>query len=186
MNKYETLVNKIIAESDITNEELLKRVKLAQLWHNPRNYSDGNDLKEFYNWTHTFTDALEEEGLGHRYYFAFKDYDLTDVNICYQAFLNCKNFKKYCKVWKKYAPEGLKNPAIYLLAIVELTTRGFSHEKDVKIKLEKAGKKVIEATPEEDLKGIDFWVDGSPIQVKSPATFKNMKKINYTVIGEEI
>lgn len=181
MDLYSKLVLKVMKNSNMTVGELYKKIKLAQKWHNPLNYDNGNTIAEENGWEYLFTEALEKEGLGRRYYFRFHDYDLTDVNTTYRAFKNCKNFKKYSKVWSKHAPAGLQRPEIYLLALVEMTVRGFKHEKTVMDALRAAGHEITPSSPEEDLKGIDFWKDGKPVQLKSPNTFKNMKLDNLEI-----
>lgn len=174
MDLYSRLCLRVMKEAGITSEELHRRIKKAQMFHNPLNYDDGNTIAEKNGWDYLFTDALEMEGAGRRYYFRFHDYDLTDVDTTYTAFKECRNFKKYSKIWKKHAPAGLKNPAIYLLMLVEMTVRGFKHEKTVMEALRAAGHEITPSSPEEDLQGVDFYKDGKPVQLKSPNTFRNM------------
>ena len=186
MNKYTKLSEQIKAKYNLTHEELGEMIKKAQLWHNPLNYSNGDDLKEKYGWDNTFTEALEYERAGNRYYFKFHDYDLTDIDTTYDAFRNCKNFEKYSKIWKKHAPKGLKSPAIYLLALVEMTVKGFRHEQAVIEKLVREGNEVRVSTAEEDIKGVDIWVNGEAYQIKSEKTLKGMKQYDkgIKVIGD--
>lgn len=173
MNTYDAIVNRILTETNVTEEILLKKIKAAQAWHNPMNYDNGEGIKEKYGWKTLFTDHIK----GHRYYFKFHDYDLTDVDVCLNAFKNCDNYKKYLSIWKRHAPKGLRSELIYLLAITEMTTKGFTHEKNVVKRLQEQGHDVRISTPEEDLRGIDIWVDGIAQQIKSKATAYNMQGV---------
>lgn len=181
MNLYTKLSEKVMKEAGIDSKELLKRIRKAQQYHNPLNYSSGTDIAEENGWSYLFTDALEMENAGRRYYFKFHDYDLTDVDTCYRAFKNCRNFKKYSKIWMKHAPKGVNRPEIYLLALVEMTVRGFKHEENVIDQLVSRGHEVIASSAADDLKGVDIWVDGKPVQIKSLGTFRNMKDEHKTI-----
>lgn len=175
------LSEKVMNEAGISAEELHRRIKKAEMWHNPLNYSSGKDIAAENGWEYLFTDALLLENRGRRYYFKFHDYDLTDVDTCYRAFKSCKNFKEYSRVWMKHAPKGINRPEIYLLALVGMTVKGFKHEENVISELLSRGHTVSPSSPAEDLQGIDLWVDGEPVQVKSPNTFRNMKKEHKTI-----
>lgn len=170
MNNYEKTYTMLQEKTGLSDEELNKRIKLAQMWHNPLNYSSGKDLKKKYGWDIIFTEALTKEGMGRRRYFEFHEHDMTDVNKVFNNFRNCRNWDRYKTIWKKYAPKEIKAEAYYILAVTEMSVKGFKHEKKELDRLRKSGKTVRESTYEEDLRGIDAWVDGKPIQIKSPAT----------------
>jgi hypothetical protein len=126
-----------------------------------------------------FDDALKKEGLGHRDYFDFHSIDMTDVNLVFESFLECKNWNRYVRVWKKYSPQEFNNKWIYLLAIVSMSVKGFIHEGNEEQKYRDAGHDVRKSTPAEDRRGIDLWVDGEPKQIKSPATQAMIDRKNF-------
>lgn len=177
MESYLKLYKYLQESKGWSNAAMSNAIKLAQLWHNPLNFDDGSPLKRKYEWDYLFTEALKKERLGNRYYFRFHDYDMTNADEVMFAFQDCPNWKKYVRVWKKYAPAGLRSEAIFLLAVTSMTVKGFKHEEEVAEAHRKAGHTVIKSTPEEDLAGVDFWSDGQPIQVKSPATAAAIKKL---------
>lgn len=170
-NHYDSLHLIVRNHTGISIQELDRRIKLAQLWHNPMNVDNGEPLKEKYGWDIMFTDALRKEKIWKRDYFDFHgDIDMADVDLVFESFLECDNWNKYCRIWRENAPKEFNNKWIYLLALVEMTVRGLIHEGKEIQKSRDAGHDVRMSTPAEDRKGTDFWEDGKPIQVKSPAT----------------
>ena len=166
---YKQLRNSIKRDHSITDAQLEKAVKYMQMWHNPLNFSNGEDIKQKYGFSKLFTDWLQELGLGKRYYFRFHDYDMTNADEVLRGFITCENWHTYAYVVKNHAPKGMRSERLFLLALVEMTVRGFKHEKEVVEKLS-IEYEVIISTPEEDLAGVDAWVDGRAVQIKSPAT----------------
>lgn len=159
----------------INDDQLNELIKYAQLWHNPLNYDNGDALWVEYEFMGLmFNEALEKEGMGHRYYFDFRKHDMTDPNTVMFLFLRNKNFRKYIPVWKKHAPVKISSSWIYLLAVTEMSVKGFKHEAEVVEKLKEDGHEVRYGTAAEDLKGVDIYVNGRPKQIKSPATARKM------------
>lgn len=162
---YDT--RKAIMDNNGWDEAEMKRIShLGQLWHNPMNFSNGDDLKIKYGWDSLFTDFLT----GSRYYFRFHDYDLTDHDIVINKFRNCNNWSKYSKIWVENAPEMFASEAMFALVVTDMTVKGFRYEKKVVEKIRATGAEVVMSTPEDDLRGIDAYVNGKPIQIKSPGT----------------
>jgi hypothetical protein len=176
-NNYNTLHKVMQKRRGWSEEELDEKIKLAELWHNPLNVDDGSPIKAKYGWDIMFDEALEAAGRGHRYYFRFHDIDMGNVDKVFSKFLNCPNWESYCSIWEKYAPREFNSRWIYLLAVVRMSVKGFKYEEKEAERLRSLGHDVRKSTPEEDLKGIDMWVDGKQHQVKSPATQRMIDKL---------
>lgn len=168
---YDKVINKILSIG-ITEEELKEKIYLAQQWHNPLNYDDGSSIKKKHGWNNLFSDYFKDEG---RFYFYFHNHDMTDIDNVINLFYNCPNFKKYSKIWKSQAPVGLKSPLLYLVAITAMTVKGFKHEEYMINRLKQLGHKVETSSGRDDYRGVDIYVDGQAVQLKSPKTLKNMK-----------
>lgn len=159
----------------IDETEFYYRLKMAELWHNPFNAADGGQgIKKEFDWKILFDDAREYElGTRSRYYFKFKEFDMTNIEVVAYKFYNCSNYKRYLKVWKQYAPEEFNSEVFFLYSLCSFTVRGFDNEN--KIISNNGWKK---SSFEEDyINGIDaFDKNGNPQQIKSPGTNKVIKK----------
>lgn len=176
MMSYESVKLELMTRESWTQKEYESRIRLAQLWHNPLNFDDGEEIKIRYGWSSLFTEERVRHGLGkRRFYFNFRDYDMTDTETVFQAFFHCENFPAYSRLWNRTAPREIRSKALYLLAITEMSVKGFKHEEKVLKEISDSGRSVIRSTAEEDYRGVDAWVDGKPIQIKSPATARRMK-----------
>lgn len=176
-NKYETLFDAILEKSGMSSDELNRLINLARLWHNPLNVDNGKPLKEKYGWGYMFTDVLRSYGINKRYYFNFHgDIDMTDVDAVYVAYRDSKAFKRYTHIWREWAPIEFNSNRIFLLALVSMSVKGFKHEEAEAQRYRDEGCDVRKSTHAEDLKGIDLWVDGEPVQIKSPATQRMIDK----------
>lgn len=175
--QYLELRKKVMERRGIDEDRLNLLIKNAQLWHNPLNFDKGQKLKAKLGVEYMFDEALKRERMGNRRYFPFHDHDMTDPDNVMFLFRSCPNWKRYNQVWAKYAPRGLRSEVIYLLAVTEMSVRGFKHEKAKIAELREAGHDVIESSYQQDLAGIDIFVDGEPMQIKSPATAKAMRGV---------
>lgn len=153
-------------------------IKAAQLYHNPRNYSDGTDIAKENGWRRLFDEVILKKTGKTRYYFNFKmaGKKMEDPDWVINAFFLCENWDTYSSLWANNAPKGLRHPFIYLLAITELSVKGFKREAEKVKEWESQGKTVVAATGKQDLEGTDFFVDGIAVQVKSPATLAGAKR----------
>ena len=179
---YEQAKEKIRQRHGLTERELQEKIYLAQQWHNPLNYDDGAPIKEHYGWNTLFTDELEKAGYGKRFYFPFKSLeDPTDATEVFIALLTCDNWNRYKKLWSEKAPKEIRAPWVYLLAITEITTKGYKNKHEALDRLE--GKQLFgqdELVRNEklyDFSGVDGVLNGSTdVQIKSPATSRAMGK----------
>jgi len=171
---YEATKNKIAKYNDITSERLEEILYIAKQYWNPRNYDKGEPIMKKYGWVRLFDAELRRYGYGKRFFFYFKDYtydQMSDADTVMTLFKNSPNFRKYAALWKAEAPSEINSTALMLVMLTEITVKGQKREASELEKLRKAGKTVIPSTGREDyLKGIDAWVDGKPVQIKSEAT----------------
>lgn len=168
---YKKIKNNLKEELNIDEVEYRKRIQEAQYFHNPLNFDSGDEFRDMLGVEKLFTDYLTEK----RYYFPFHEVDMTDEDVVIAHFFYSKGFKKYSKIWKKHAPDNISHLKIYLLAITEMSVKGFKHEETELEQYRKQGKEVKVSSAQEDYYGIDAYVDGEPIQIKSPGTVRAMK-----------
>jgi hypothetical protein len=165
-----------------SERDLDSYIKKAQLWHNPKNHDTGDDIREKLGVKVLWDEALALEGLGNRYYFPFHDYEMTDIEEVMKLFKFCRNWNRYYQVWKKYAPKGCRNEAIYLLAVAQMSVKGFKNEEKEMDKLRAQGYDVRKSTAAEDAMGIDAWIDGEPVQFKSERTYWDKRSKQWNII----
>lgn len=168
-------VEAAMIKENLTKVQWKDRINRAQLWHNPYNFDDGEELMNKYGWEYMFNHARVKEGLpASRFYFYFKNIDCTDwVEVAY-AFYTCPNYVPYLKVWQKHAPDGMDSELYFLISLTAMTVRGMTHEKEV---IESNG--YTPASGADDYcNGIDAWdSNGQPVQIKSPGTLRAMMKL---------
>ena len=157
----------------ISDLEFVERMERAMLWHGPFNWPGGDsEVCAMYGFDYLFPDAREMEGLKRsRYYFDFDSIDCTDWVKVAKAFLECPNYEPYFEVWKKHAPEELRDEVFFMGSLVKMTVKGKRFER----KLIET-KKLIKSDFEEDyFLGVDAYLpDGTPIQIKTPATMRGL------------
>ena len=177
---YEQAKEKIRQRHGLTARELQEKIYLAQQWHNPMNFDDGEPIRKEHGWATLFTDELEKAGLGKRFYFPFKSLqDPTDATEVFIALLTCDNWSRYKSLWYDKAPEGINQAWVYLLAITEITTKGYKNKHEALERLEGEqlfGKDdLVRNEKLYDFSGIDGVLNGSTdVQIKSPATSRRM------------
>ena len=154
-----------------SDRNLARASFIGQLFHNPLNFDNGDPIKKHFGWDVLFTDVLD----GHRYYFDFHNYDLTNPDVVIKQFRKCANWKKYTAVWNEWAPMSLASEEMYAIVVTDMTVKGFLYEQKFLAELQAMGVAITLSTPKEDLAGIDAYADGKAIQIKSPATARRMR-----------
>ena len=173
MSRYEKILNRL--EDLYGVARVQKAIADSKLFWNPLNYDDGADIADYFDVDHLMDYWIMKETGRNRWLFGFHDYaleDLSDPDFVLDKIKSCKNWKKYADIWMRRAPKRLRNKGILLIALTEITVKGFKAENAFKERMEAAGHDVRLSTPAEDARGIDFWVDGQPVQVKSERTLR--------------
>ena len=164
-------------DNDYLDEKEFKDlIFTASLYHEPMNWSGKEKRQELLkriNHHETFADVLNKAGVKSRFYFPFKEADLSTFTRTAYAFYTCKNFKKYSDLWRKNAPVEYSKRIIFLYMLATITYKGMSYESRI---IKEKGYTPSSAYEDYNL-GIDAWDDkGNPIQIKSPATQRGLDK----------
>ena len=180
MSKYEQLRDALERK---LGDRLPARLEFARLYWGPRNYSR-HDLKKELDVELLFDEWIKIETGRNRWLLSFHDEisDMSDPNEVMEAILHCKNWKRYAEIWKRRAPRHIRSPWIMLYAVVDMTTQGGRTENNYEDDMKKKGHTVERASSADDARGIDFWVDGKPVQVKSAKTKAGAKRYG---VGED-
>lgn len=170
--KFTALENKV---RSLAGDNFDSTVRRARLYWNPRNFDGGDNIRRALRVNELF-DAVIKRGTGrNRWLFNFHDLsmeEMADPQTVMEAFLNCKNWSRYSELWMEHAPKDLRHRAILLYAITDMTVQGGRKEWSFFNNMKKRGHKVEKSTAVDDANGVDFYVDGKPVQVKSEATIK--------------
>ncbi len=163
-------------DHNLSRYEFGALVKKAELFHNPLNFDNGDSIKKQLGVEKLFSEALNERGVKHRFYFYFHNVDCTSTKTLVFEFATCHNFKRFSKIWEETAPSDVSSPIIYLTALVSMTWKGMRHEEET---INKMG--LTASSGNDDYAGgIDAVDDdGVKYQVKSPATVAAMRRMGY-------
>lgn len=173
--KFSTSIEGFMQGGGYGGEDFRRLVNKARLYHEPMNWKGDDRRKELLDKIghhETFADALNREGVRNRFYFFFKERDLSTFYKTALEFNNCGNFKKYAEVWKHNAPIEINSTVVYLYALADMTYQGMKNERDKIVAFD-----LIETSGEEDYyKGVDALTrDGRKVNIKSAATLRGMR-----------
>lgn len=173
---YDKMVETIIKKCGKKSAE--KRLRYASLYWGPRNYSQ-KSIKEELGQDILFDEWIRIETGRNRWLLNFHDeiQDMSDPQEVMEAIVNCRNWPIYAKLWRKKAPGYVRSPWILLWALVDITVIGGKSENEFEQRMLAEGREVRRSTSAEDAAGVDFWVDGKPIQVKSKGTKAGAKRL---------
>ena len=167
MYRYEDLVAKL---EEKVGESLPDRLEFARLYWGPRNF-DQRSIKDKLGVEVLFDEWIRIITGRNRWLFGFHDLkDMSDPQEVMEAILASSNWKRYSNLWKRKAPRYVRSTFLLLYALVDMTTQGGTTEQKFVEEQEAAGRKVEKSTAVDDARGIDFYVDGKPVQVKSKGT----------------
>ena len=154
-----------------------KRLRWARLYWGPRNY-DRSSIKEELSTDLLFDEWIKIETGRNRWLLSFHDEisDMSDREAIMRAILECKNWPVYYKLWEQKANRLIRHKWILLYALVDMTAQGGETENAFERKMREEGRNVERASSADDARGIDFWVDGKPVQVKSAGTKTGAKR----------
>lgn len=175
--RYEQLKN-VIRKNYKSKAVFQKALREARLYWNPRNFDNGDSIKEELGIGVLFDEIIKKNTGRNRYLLSFHDEleDMTNRNEILMAIEMSRNFEIYCSLWKKHAPKHFRSRAMLLYMLVDITAQGGESEKRAIEKYKKQGKDVRIASSREDFQGYDIIVDGIGKQVKSAGTLAAAKR----------
>lgn len=173
--KFTASIEGFKRDNNYGDEDFRRLINRARLYHEPMNWKGEDRRKELLNkigHPETFADALNREGIHNRFYFLFKNADLSTFYKTALEFNNCGNFRRYAEIWKHNAPTEISNTTVYLYALADMTYKGMKNERE-KI----AAFDLIETSGETDyFRGVDALTrDGRKVNIKSAATLRGMR-----------
>lgn len=175
MYSYEQLVERLELR---LGDSLPKRLEFARLYWNPRNFDKGGPIKKKLDVEILFDEWIKISTGKNRWLLNFHDEieDMSDPQEVMEAILRCKNWSRYSELWKRRAPRFVRSKFILLYALVDMTVQGGRSERVFEDRMRSEGRDVRKSSSAEDAAGIDFFVDGVPVQVKSEGTLRAARR----------